>query len=129
MVVDDDPSVLSFLAYSLQQEGFKVTASKNAEEALRVLEKEKPDLMLLDVMLPHMDGFTMCKKVHSDPRFSKVPVLFITAYADKDSLRKTSEAGAQGLLEKPIMFDELLLQVLDAFNGRFSLPTRLKFSA
>jgi len=127
MVVDDDESVLSFLSFSLEQEGFKVIPTKNAEESLKVLKEKIPDLILLDIMLPNMDGFTMCKKVHEDPRLVKVPVLFITAYGDKDSPKKAKEAGAQGLIEKPIMFDELLLQVMDALAGRFSLPTRLKF--
>lgn len=128
MVVDDDESILSFLTFSLKQEGFNVLGARDAETSLKILEGARPDLILLDIMLPRMDGFTMCKKVHADPRLAKVPVLFITAYGDEHSLQKTTDAGAQGLIEKPIMFDELLLQVLDALAGRFSLPTRLKYS-
>lgn len=128
MVVDDDESVLSFLGFSLKGEGFSVLEAKDAEDAMKIMETKMPDLILLDIMLPQMDGFTMCKALRKNPRLAKVPVIFITAFGDPTSLIKTKEAGAQGLIEKPIMFDELLLQVLDGLDGRFSLPTRLKFS-
>lgn len=128
MVVDDDEAILSFLSFSLKEAGFNVISAKNAEESLVSLDAVVPDLILLDIMLPGMDGFAMCKKIRLDSRLVKVPVLYITAYADKNSLQKTKDSGAQGLLEKPIMFDELLLQVLDALDGRFALPTRLKFA-
>ncbi len=129
MVVDDDESVLSFLSFSLKGEGFTVLEARNAEKALDLLNSKDPDLILLDIMLPQMDGFSMCKALRGNDRFTNTPILFITAYADPKSLERTSEAGAQGLIEKPIMFGELLVQILDAMNGRFSLPTRLKFAA
>lgn len=129
LVVDDDESVLSFLSFSLKSEGFTVMAAQDAEVALKQLEKTIPDLILLDIMLPKMDGFAMCRKIKSNPKTMKVPVLFITAYAEPNSLKTATEAGAQGLIEKPILFDGLLLQVYDALEGRFSLPTRLKFAA
>lgn len=129
MVVDDDESVLSFLAFSLRSEGFEVFPAKDAESALSLLKKKTPDIILLDIMLPQMDGFAMCKAVRANPKLVKVPVLFITAYAEKNSLVRAKEVGAQGLIEKPILFDELLLQVMDALAGRFTMPTRLKFSA
>ena len=128
LVVDDDESVLSFLTFSLKGEGFRVLEAQDAEKALKVLEKHTPDLILLDIMLPKMDGFAMCRKVRENSRFASVPVLFVTAYADPNSLKNTQSAGAQGLIEKPIMYSELLVQILDALSGRFSLPTRLKYS-
>ena len=129
MVVDDDESVLSFLSFSLKGEGFTVLEARNAESALNILNSKDPDLILLDIMLPQMDGFSKSKALRENDRFSDVPILFITAYADPTSLQKTADAGAQGLIEKPIMFGELYVQVLDALAGRFSLPTRLKFAA
>lgn len=129
MVVDDDESVLSFLSFSLKAEGFTVLEAKDAETALKTLSVKTPNLILLDIMLPKMDGFSMCKTVRKDSRFAKVPILFITAYADPQSLERTQQVGAQGLIEKPIMYSELLVQILDALGGRFSLPTRLKFAS
>ena len=129
MVVDDDDSVLSFLAFALKNEGFTVLEAKDAETALERIKSQIPDMVLLDIMLPKMDGFSMCKTLRQNPHLTKVPVIFITAYGDPTSIEKTREAGAQGLIEKPIMFDELLMQVMDGLSGRFSLPTRLKFSS
>ena len=128
MIVDDDESVLSFLSFSLKGEGFTVLEAKTVEAALAQLKTRVPDLILLDIMLPQIDGFTMCKILRADQRLADVPVLFITAYADPSSLERTTEAGAQGLIEKPLMYSELLVQILDALSGRFSLPTRLKFA-
>jgi CheY-like chemotaxis protein len=129
MVVDDDESVLSFLAFSLRGDGFQVIPTSDAERALALLKTSKPDLILLDIMLPHMDGFGMCKLLRCDSKLKKIPVLFITAYADPSSVEKVAEAGAQGLIEKPIMYSELLVQVQDAMDGRFSVPTRLRYAA
>lgn len=129
LVVDDDETVLSFLSFSLKSEGFTVLEAKDAESSLKMLNTKMPDLMLLDIMLPKMDGFTMCKTLRQLPKFKDVPILFITAYADPTSLQKTKDAGAQGLIEKPIMFSELLVQILDALEGRFSIPTRLKYAS
>lgn len=129
LVVDDDESVLSFLSFSLKEDRFKVLEADNAEHAWTLLEKNPVDLVLLDIMLPQMNGFQMCKKMREEERFSKTPVLFITAYADPTSLSSTKECGAQGLIEKPLMYNELLIQIIDALNGRFSLPTRLKYAA
>jgi CheY-like chemotaxis protein len=70
----------------------------------------------------------MCRALRENERFNRVPILFITAYADPTSLQKTADAGAQGLIEKPIMFGELLTQVIEALAGRFSVPTRIKFA-
>lgn len=128
MVVDDDESVRSLMAFSLKNEGFEVVECADAESALASFEKKVPHLVLLDIMLPRMDGFAMCKKMRQSPATAKVPVIFITAYGQPDSVQKTMEAGAQGLIEKPIMFSEMLSQILDALNGRFALPTRLKFN-
>ena len=131
MVVDDDESVNSFLTFSLKQEGFEVISVFSAEDGLKKLATQIPALILLDVMLPNMDGFAMTKKIREDEKFQHTPILLITAYAQeqKVNLARTKEVGAQGFIEKPIMFDELLVQITDAITGRFSVPTRLKYSA
>jgi CheY-like chemotaxis protein len=129
MVVDDDDSVLSFLVFSLKAEGFSVLQASDAENALTQLQSKVPDLILADIMMPRMDGFELCKVIRQNSRLKQVPIIFITAYADPSSLKKTTEAGAQGLIEKPIMYSELLAQIMDGLSGRFSLPTRLKFAS
>jgi len=129
LVVDDDESVRSFLSFSLKSEGFNVVDAASAEAALKSLQKLVPNIILLDIMLPKMNGFTMCKALRANQRLKHVPVLFISADVTEKTPELAKEAGAQGLIEKPIMFDEFLLQILDALEGRFALPTRMKFSA
>jgi len=129
LVIDDDESVMSFLSFSLRGEGFVVLEARSAEKGFDLLKVNSPDLILLDVMLPGMSGLDMCTKLRDDARFSRTPVLIITAFADRNSLAKVAAAGAQGLIEKPVMFSELLVQVLDAFAGRFTMPTRLKYAS
>jgi two-component system, OmpR family, response regulator VicR len=130
MVVDDDESVMSFLSFSLKGDGFNVVEAFDAEKALNQLNEmtQLPDLILLDIMLPKMDGFSMCKKLREETRYAKIPILFITAYAEMSNPEKVKQVGAQGLLEKPIIYSELLMQVMETIAGNFSLPTRLKYS-
>lgn len=128
LVVDDDESVMSFLSFSLRGEGFSVLESRNAEVGMKLLETQIPDLILLDVMLPGMNGLAMCEKLRLNPRFAKTPILIITAYAETTTLKRVMAAGAQGLIEKPIMFSELHVQILEALSGRITLPTRLKYA-
>ena len=127
LVVDDDDTVLSFLTFALKEDGFQVLEAPSAERGLELLKSSIPDLILLDIMLPQMDGFELCQKIREDARFAKTPILFITAYADPSNLKRVAQVGAQGLIEKPIMYSELMAHVGDALAGKFSLPTRLKF--
>ena len=113
----------------LENDGWRVEEAEDGRAALEALRRVPADTVLLDLMMPNMDGFAMCKAIRKLNQFKTVPILFITAYADPSSLDKTRAAGAQGLIEKPIMFSELLVQVLDALQGRFSLPTRLKYAS
>lgn len=129
MVVDDDESIRSFIRFSLDQEGFEVIEQRSGEGALKLLENRIPDLILLDIMMPGMDGFEVIKKIRSNAKWNKVPVIFITAHADPENTAKAKAAGAQGFMEKPLRFNELLRQIFDAINGNFSLPTRLKYAS
>jgi CheY-like chemotaxis protein len=127
MVVDDDDSVRSFIQFSLESEGYKVIPMARAALALKQLETKLPDLILLDIMMPQINGIEMCRRLKSTPQWSKIPVIFITAYVEPKNLDEVKKAGAQGLMEKPLQFDVLVRQITDALNGRFSTPTRFKF--
>jgi len=128
MVVDDDESVRSFIGFSLKSEGYTVLEERSAISALKTFEKKIPHLILLDINMPSMDGFTLCNKIRENPKTTKIPIIFITAHATPDYLQKAKEVGGQGLIEKPLMFNEFLLQVNDALTGKFTMPTRLKYS-
>ena len=104
LVTDDDPQLLRLVTRSLELEKFHVLNAKDGEEALAMIEADPPDLVLLDVMMPHMDGFTTCQKVRE---FSQVPIIIITARGRDDDKVKGLNLGADDYLTKPFSIDEL----------------------
>ena len=126
MVVDDDQSIRDFIRLSFESKGYDVIEAHSAIQALKILDSEIPDLILLDIMLPVMNGYEMCRKVKDDPVLKSIPIMFVTAYVEKDSLKKSVQAGAQGFIEKPLMFDDLLKRVEDGMKGHFVMPTQIR---
>jgi DNA-binding response OmpR family regulator len=105
LTADDDPQLLRLVSRSLELEDFHVLTAANGEEALAIIEAETLDLVLLDVMMPKMDGFTVCQKVRE---FSSVPIIIITARGqDNDKIRGLN-LGADDYLTKPFNIDELV---------------------
>ncbi|GCE06532.1 response regulator transcription factor [Dictyobacter aurantiacus] len=108
LVADDDPQLLRLVTRSLELEGFHVLNAHDGEEALVMIEANPPDLVLLDVMMPHMDGFTACQKIRE---FSQVPIIIITARGrDSDKVRGLN-LGADDYLTKPFSIEELVARV------------------
>ncbi|TVQ92305.1 MAG: response regulator [Bacteroidetes bacterium] len=110
-VIDDDHSSLRLLEFILKQKGYNVTSSTSGEKALNHFEKEKPDLILLDILMPHMDGYEVCRKIKQKPEIRDIPVIFITASNDTEELIKGFDAGAVDFISKPINKPELLARV------------------
>src|SRR5205814_4821989 len=108
LAADDDPQLLRLITRNLQLEGYDVLAAAHGQEALEVIERNSLDLVLLDVMMPRMDGFTVCYRVRE---FSSVPIIIITARGqDQDKVRGL-DLGADDYLTKPFSVDELLARV------------------
>src|ERR1700687_4833944 len=108
VAADDDPGLLRLMARNLQLEGYDVLAASDGQQALELIENDTPDLVLLDVMMPRMDGFTVCYRVRE---FSSVPIIIITARGqDQDKVRGL-DLGADDYLTKPFGVDELLARV------------------
>src|SRR6202158_2480350 len=108
VAADDDPGLLRLMARNLQLEGFDVLAASDGQQALELIENHAPDLVLLDVMMPRMDGFTVCSRVRE---FSAVPIIIVTARGqDQDKVRGL-DLGADDYLTKPFSVDELLARV------------------
>jgi DNA-binding response OmpR family regulator len=108
LTADDDPQLLRLVTRNLQLEGYEVLPVSDGQQALEQIEQKLPDLVLLDVMMPRMDGFTVCHKVRE---FSSVPIIIVTARGqDQDKVRGL-DLGADDYLTKPFSVDELLARV------------------
>jgi DNA-binding response OmpR family regulator len=102
LVVEDDPDARKVLSLILKLDGFEVTTASGGAEAIQMLQADVPDLLLLDVMMPHMDGYEVCHQVRSNPATSSVAVIMLSGKADPESVRRGLEAGANDFLAKPI---------------------------
>ena len=131
LAVDDDPDVLGTLERVLKRDKFDVTMVDGGKKALAELEKDIPDLMILDIIMPGMDGIQVCTAVRADPRFTTLPILFLTAKGTTDDIVEGLDAGADDYVVKPFSTRELISRVRavlrrasaepDATNGALHL--------
>lgn len=117
LVVDDEADICEFISYNLKKEGYQVWVANNGKEAIPIALKVKPDLILLDVMMPVMDGLEACRIIKADPEFSKTFVVFLTARAEEYSEIEGFNAGADDYISKPIK-PKVLLTRLNAILRR-----------
>jgi PleD family two-component response regulator len=111
LVVDDTPDNLAVLVRTLGGAGYEVLAAENARETLEIVQESTPDIFLLDVMLPEMDGFTLCRRLKEDKRTVDIPVLFITARTSTQDVLRGFDAGGVDYITKPVNPAELLARV------------------
>lgn len=116
LLVDDEPSLVKVVSRRLEAEGFHVTAAFDGEEALRLVEEAKPHLIILDVMLPKMNGHEVCRKLKWDSRYQKIPVLMFTAKVQEKDEKIGFEAGADGYVRKPFRASELIEKIKFLLN-------------
>lgn len=110
-MVDDTPKNLQILGNILHKSEYNVEFATNGQDALSWLKKRNFDLILLDVMMPEMDGFEVCKKIRENPKYNDMPIIFLTAKAEKESIVKGFDAGGQDYVSKPFDTSELLSRV------------------
>lgn len=113
MIVDDDPQVLSSLERSLQPWGFQLTTLDNPQKFWQVLEQVNPDLLILDVEMPEINGIELCQVLRSDRRWQQLPVLFLSVHQDEKTQYKAFAIGADDYLHKPIIGSELANRILN----------------
>jgi two-component system, OmpR family, alkaline phosphatase synthesis response regulator PhoP len=119
LLVDDEIDILEFISYNLQKEGFKVYTASNGTEALKIAEKQQPHLILLDVMMPEMDGIAACEEIRRIPSLKNTLVAFLTARGEDYSQIAGFEAGADDYITKPIR-PKVLISRVKALLKRFS---------
>lgn len=109
--VDDENEVLQTLGRVLGREEYDVTLISSSLEAISLLEKQKPDLLILDIIMPEMDGVTLCRRLRRDPRFISLPILFLTAKGNVDDIVTGLDAGADDYVIKPFELPELRARI------------------
>ena len=111
LIVDDDQDIARILRFRLQKKGFDCVLASNGLEALDKIDTHHPDLVLLDVMMPKMDGFTACREIRRRNAWSRIPVIMLTAKGDTTDKVSGISEGADDYVVKPFEFDELLARI------------------
>ena len=111
LIADDEPNILISLEFLMQREGHAVTVARDGEAALAAIRDERPDLVLLDVMMPGKSGFDVCQAVRADPDLAGVKILMLTAKGRDTDLAKGTALGADAYVTKPFSTDELAARV------------------
>ena len=111
LIIDDEPAHASLLERLLSKDGYTVDTAGDIDAAIAAIDRHKPDVILLDVVLPGGDGFSFCRRLKADAATRLTPVIMVTALGDRDSRIKGREAGADDFLTKPVDGDELLARV------------------
>jgi len=110
-VIEDEADILEVVQYNLRREGYLVVSSRNGEEGLDRIRKENPDLVLLDLMLPGLDGLEVCKRLQADPLTAAIPVIMVTAKGEESDVVLGLQLGADDYVTKPFSPKELLARV------------------
>jgi len=122
LVVDDDKIIQQLLQVNLELEGYEVTTADNGEDALRLVKDLRPDLVLLDVMMPKLDGREVCRRIKADAAIAKTPVIFLSARAQDMDVHSGLDLGASAYLTKPFDPVDLLTTVEKVLDGQILPP-------
>ncbi len=119
LLVDDEPDILELLSYNLSNEGYQILTAENGKEALKVADQNQPNLIILDVMMPVMDGIETCERLRMDDRFQNTMIMFLSARGEDYSHLAALEAGADDYVTKPIK-PRILSSKVKAMLRRFT---------
>ncbi len=123
LLVDDEQKVLDLITFRLQYLGYHVVTAKNGEDALTLVETQRPDLIILDVTMPGLDGLTVCSRLKKSETFRAIPILMLTARSEAEDVNKAMAAGADDYVVKP--YDPAVLQMkLQRYIGTRKVSSR-----
>jgi DNA-binding response OmpR family regulator len=111
LIIDDEVDLVETIRFPLELEGFQVLAAYNGEEGLNQARSENPDLILLDLMLPKLDGYKVCRLLKFDERYKHIPIFMLTAKTQEKDKILGKETGADEYLTKPFDIDELIAKI------------------
>jgi DNA-binding response OmpR family regulator len=126
VLIEDDPDLYSLVEYNLEKEGFVVAGSQTGKGALDLCRRERPDLIILDIMLPDSDGLEICKSIRGNSELAATPVIFLTARASETDRIVGLELGANDYIVKPFFVRELIARVKIHFRGQPPVSKLLK---
>lgn len=111
LIVDDEPSILMSLDFLFRKKGFEVFIARDGKEAIELLNEHEPDLTILDIMMPEVDGYEVCTYIRSTPPLAQSGIIFLSAKSKKSDMEKGLQLGANAYLTKPFSTRELLQNV------------------
>jgi len=111
IIVDDDPSIVELFRDILEGRGYYVQTFHRGWEALQAVSRQRPDLMILDIMMPRVNGYEVCQIIKENPKTKHIPVIFLTALSHQEALRLAAEGGADDFLVKPCTPERLIRHV------------------
>jgi DNA-binding response OmpR family regulator len=124
LVVDDEQDTLNLLRTILEISGYVPITTLNSVDAVGLAEVEKPDVVLLDIMMPKLDGFTLCKMMRANTATQNLPIIFVTAYESLDIEERRAEAGANKVINKPINMDVLIKAIDEVLKNPVPLAEK-----
>jgi DNA-binding response OmpR family regulator len=117
LIVDDEPSIVVPIQFLMEQQGYRVLVAENGEDALDAIYKYKPDLILLDIMLPRIDGYEVCEIVRLNPEYRGIKIIFLTAKGREVEIAKGLSLGADAYITKPFSNTELVAKVKELLKN------------
>ena len=123
-LIEDDTDLFALLKYNLEKEGFRIVGSQTGKDAIELCRRERPDVVILDIMLPDSDGIDICRGIRSNPDLAHVPVIFLTARASESDRILGLELGANDYVVKPFSVRELIARVRNQLRAP-ATPTRI----
>jgi DNA-binding response OmpR family regulator len=125
LLIEDEADLYSLVQYNLEKEGFAVVGSQTGKGALELCRRERPDLIILDIMLPDSDGLDICKGIRAHPEVAHIPLIFLTARASETDRIVGLELGANDYIVKPFFVRELIARIKIHFRERAPAQTKL----
>lgn len=121
LVVDDEPDITEIVETFLTEHGYQVMTENNPNNAVEKAKKFKPDVVLLDIMMPGMDGYDVCQQIKKDPQFSSIPVIFLTGKDRSDDMGRSFKSGGDMFIKKPFSCERLLeiVNIVLMSTGKF----------
>ncbi len=121
LVVDDEPEILELLQYNFNKKGLEVAIARNGQEGMEMIQQDPPQIIVLDIMMPVMNGIEMCRQLRQHEQFRNIPILFLSATNDDMLILSAMSAGGNHFVSKPIRLNllfELVSNLYDEFKNR-----------